>query len=376
MSQAFSRLAPLLALAFAFLLPGAAFAGPSDLTYSVSGIHVDATAPSASAAEAIAIDQGRPRAWDVLYKRLAKQSDWSKQPRLDAAGLKRIARGFTVTHEKRSTTRYVADVTYVFSPEAVARVMSGISTAYRLTNARRILLIPMSPGFNRGSPWANAFSSPRFGASVVPFAVPTGDAPDVVALERLQFDATTWADVQLVAARIHASEVVLALAIPLTSGGTSIADKMTGKVQIWLKRIGVAESPMKTSVDVPLVKNVAQTYPLAADAAVHAIEVMFQQKPPIDFGPKTSLSAEVHIDSLAQWTMLQNAMVSVPNVVAVQTVAMDIGLVRINLTYQGSSDTLQSALAPVGVGLTKGTDGWSIAYVTPTKPGAASASSQ
>ncbi|MEJ0042255.1 MAG: hypothetical protein WDM81_08575 [Rhizomicrobium sp.] len=43
---------------------------------------------------------------------------------------------------------------------------------------------------------------------------------------------------------------------------------------------------MKTSVDVPLVKNVVQTYPLAADAAVHAIEVMFQQKPAIDFGPR------------------------------------------------------------------------------------------
>src|ERR1700712_1293059 len=137
MSQAFSQAAALLALAFALLSPVAAAAGPSDLTYSVSGIHVDATAPSASAAEAIAIDQGRPRAWDILYKRLAKQSDWGKQPRLDAAGLKRIARGFTVTHEKRSTTRYVADVTYVFSPEAVARVMGGISSAYRLSNARR-----------------------------------------------------------------------------------------------------------------------------------------------------------------------------------------------------------------------------------------------
>ncbi|HEY4941182.1 MAG TPA: hypothetical protein VII56_07115 [Rhizomicrobium sp.] len=372
MSQAFSRLAALLALAFCFLLPAAA--GPADLTYSVSGIHVDATAPSASVAEAIAIDQGRPRAWEILYKRLAKQSDWGKQPRLDAGGLKRIARGFTVTHEKRSTTRYVADVTYVFSPEAVARVMSGISTAYRLTNARRILLIPMSPNFNPGSGWANAFSSPRFGASLVPFAVPTGEAPDVVALERLQFDATTWADVQLVAARIHASEAVLALAIPLTSGGTSMTDKMTGKVQIWLKRIGVAEAPMKTSVDVPLVKNVVQTYPLAADAAVHAIEVMYQQKPAIDFGPRNSLAAEVHIDSLPQWNTLQTAMVSVPNVVSVQTTAMDIGLVRIILTYQGSTETLQNALAPVGVGLTRDGDGWSIAYVTPTKPNTASAS--
>ncbi len=372
MSRAVTRLAPFLALALALVLPAAIQAAPADPVYSVSGIHVDATGPSATAAENIAIDQGRPRAWDILYKRIAKQSDWGKQPKLDAAGLKRIARGFTVTHEKRSTTRYVADVTYVFSPEAVARVMMGISSSYRLAGpGRRILLIPMAPTFNTGSPWNSAFSAPRFGGSLVPFAVPTGDAPDVVALERMQFDSATWADVQLVAARIHASEAVLALAIPLTQGGTSVTDKMTGKVQIWLRRIGIAETPMKTSVDVPLVKNVAQTYPLAADAAVHAIEVMFQQKPAIDFGPRATLAADVHVDSLAQWSMLQNAMTSVPNVVGVQVTAMDIGLVRIVLTYQGSSSGLQAALAPVGVGLVQSSDGWSIGYVTPGRLGSA-----
>jgi len=369
MSQAFNRLAPLLALALAFLLPGAVQA--ADLTYTVSGIHVDATAASASAAQAIAIEQGRPRAWDILFKRIAKQADWSKQPRLDAAALQRLARGFTVANEKRSTTRYVADVTYNFSPEAVARVLGTISSSYRLaTNMRRILLIPMAPNFDRTSAWTSAFSSPRFGASSVPFAVPTGDAPDVAALSRLQFDATNWADVEIVAARIHATEAVLALAIPLTQGGTSVTDKMTGKVQVWIRRIGVAETPMKTSVDVPLIKNPAQTYPLAADAAVHAIEVMFQQKGPIDFGPRGTLSADVHVDSLQQWTAMQNSFGLVANVVAVQIVAMDIGLVRINLTYQGSTDQLRDALAPVGIALTRDGDAgqWQMASAPPPKP--------
>ena len=131
---------------------------------------------------------------------------------------------------------------------------------------------------------------------------------------------------------------------------------------------------MKTSVDVPLVKNVVQTYPLAADAAVDAIEVMYQQKPAVDFGPRGSLAADVHIDSLPQWAMLQNAMVSVPNVVGLQVTAMDIGLVHVVLTYQGSTDALQSALAPVGVGISRSPEGWSIAYATPVKPSTASAS--
>ncbi|MEJ0024554.1 MAG: hypothetical protein WDN01_00890 [Rhizomicrobium sp.] len=367
MSQAFNRL--VLALALALLLPAAARA--VDLTYTVSGIHVDATAASASAAQAIAIDQGRPRAWDILFKRIAKQPDWPKEPKLDTDALRRLARGFTVANERRSTTRYVADVTYNFSPEAVAKVMATISPSYRLASgARRILLIPMAPNFDRASAWTSAFSSPRFGASSVPFAVPTGDAPDVAALSRLQFDATNWADVEIVAARIHATEAVLALAIPLTQGGTSITDKMTGKVQVWLRRIGVAETPSKTSIDVPLIKNPAQTYPLAADAAVHAIEVMFQQKPPIDFGPRGTLSADVHIDSLQQWAAIQNSFGLVANVLAVQIVAMDIGLVRINLTYQGSTDQLHDALVPVGIALSRDGDAgqWQMGYAPPPKP--------
>ncbi|MBV9418326.1 MAG: hypothetical protein JO348_01005, partial [Alphaproteobacteria bacterium] len=327
------RVAPLLALAAALLLPFAGAQAAADLTYSVSGIHVDATAPSATAAEAVAIDQGRPRAWDILVRRIVKPGDLGRVPKLDLAGLKKVIRGYTTTHEKRSTTRFVADVTYTFSQQAVSRLLSSVvSSSYRIVNAQRILLIPMAPRFDTKSGWSSAFSSPRFASSAVPFAVPTGTASDVVALSNLDFDSATWKDVQLVAARIHASEAVLALAIPLTKGGTSMTDQMTGKVQVWLKRIGAAETPMKTSVDVPLIKNVVQTYPLAADAAVRGIEELFRQRAPMGFGGKGTLTADVHIDSIQQWGTIQNAMAITPNVVSTQVNAMDIGLVRISVT--------------------------------------------
>jgi len=359
------RLAPVLALAVLMFAPAARAA---DLLYTVSGIHVDATAASASAAEAAAIEQGRPKAWSILFQRVAKAGDQKKMPKLDAAGLRRLMRGYTVVHEKRSTTRYVADVTYTFSPEAVARIMMGISSSYRLAApGRRILLIPMSPKYSPESGWTSAFAAPRFQGAAVPFAVPTGSAPDIVGLGRLNFDTATWADVQQVAGRIKASEAVLALAIPLVTGQTG--GVMTGKVQVWIRRIGIAEAPMKTSVDVPMVRNPTQTYPLAADAAVHAIEVMFSQKPAIDFGPKSTITADVRVDSLPQWGLMQNAMTGLANVSNVQVLAMDIGLVRVSLTYQGSTDSLRNALAPAGVSLDRGGDsGWTMAYVTPRKP--------
>jgi hypothetical protein len=100
---------------------------------------------------------------------------------------------------------------------------------------------------------------------------------------------------------------------------------------------------------------------------------MYQQKPAVDFGAKASLTADVHVDSLSQWVTLQNAMTSIANVTGVQVQAMDIGLVRITLLYQGTTDQLRDSLAPVGVALTKADDNWSIAYATPVKPATASA---
>ena len=360
MPQSYLRLAPALALAFAMLLPTALSA--ADPTYTVSGVHVDATAASASAAQAIAIDQGRPQAWGTLYRRLVKQADWSKLPKLDEQALRGVARGYTVANERRSTTRYVADVTYIFSPEAVSRVLRGISANYGNPLARRILLIPMSPTFTRGSEWSSAFVNPRFGGSQVPFTVPSGDTSDVGALAHLQFDATNWADVELVAARIHATEAVLVLAVPIP-----------GKIQLWLKRIGSAELPTKTTLDVPLTQSVAQTYPKAADAAVHAIEDMWRQKAPAEFTTKGTLVADARISSLAQWGTIQSTMSSVANVREISIVAMDIGMVRVAITYLGTPEQLHDALVPVGIQLTKDEAGWSLAYAPAPKPPTAAA---
>ena len=359
MREFFTRLAPLLALAFAALLPGGAQA--ADPTFTVSGIHVDASAASAAAAQAIAIDQGRPKAWDILFKRVARQADWVKEPKLDALALRGLARGYTVANEKRSTTRYVADITYIFSPVAVARVLRTISPGYAVTQARRILVIPMAPTFNRDSNWTNAFSSPRFAGSLVPFIVPSGPSAEVAALGRLQFDAVTWADVELVAARVHATEAVIALAVPIP-----------GKVQVWLKRIGIAEIATKVSFDVPMIQNnLTQTYPAAADTAVHGIEDMWRQKAPIDLSVKNTLVADVRLSSPAQWIIIQSAMGMVASVREVNIVAMDIGMIRVAVSYLGNADQLHDALAPVGVALNKDETGWTLAYAPPPKPTAA-----
>lgn len=354
------RLLFLPALAFAF----AAFclssqSAVADGPFTVTGVHVDASAAAVAEARNFAVANGRPLAWQILFRRLARQQDWVRQPILDDAQLKRLIAAYYPSNEKRSTRRYVADMTYVFNAAAVARLLQSSGIPYAATAAKRVLVIPMAPGYSRGSAWTAALASSRFAFSVVPFTVPIGDAPDANALGGLGFDTATWTDVAPVAARIRATEAVL---IEAAVAGN--------KLTITLRRLGVGELPTKTSIDVPLIQNAQATYPAAADAAVHAVEDMWKSHAAVDFSQKGKLVVDVPAGSLAQFAGLQNTLAGVPNVTGVTVAAMDIGEARLSLSYIGTVDQLRDGLAQSGFVLTNRGGTWQLSQGAGANTGA------
>jgi hypothetical protein len=99
-------------LALLLVLPGAhPVVAQENSLFTVSNLHVDATGASSTEALNAAIAQGRARAFQVLYRRLTRQADWGRQPAVDGGALLRLSRGYNIANERRSTTRYVADVT-------------------------------------------------------------------------------------------------------------------------------------------------------------------------------------------------------------------------------------------------------------------------
>src|SRR6201996_217103 len=333
--------------AFAFAIAAADPAGAQDTLYTVNGVHVDATAASSGEAQNEAIAQGRAKAFKILFRRLTRQADWGRQPPLDAQALLRLTRGSNITNERRSTTRYTADVTYMFNPTAVQRALRAAQIAFSQAQAKPILVIPMSPGVSHG-PWAQALMSPAFRDSQVPFTVlaPEDDA----SLAAMNFDAATWNDVSAVAAKNHVSEVALVQAV-----------YAGGKMTVNVRRLGVGEQPVKTSVDVPVLQTVGTTYPVAAQAAVHTIEDMWKTRSAIDFTQRGRLTADVRIASLAQWGEIQTSLGAVGNVTSMNVTAMDIGYARVNLTYQGGLEQLREAFAGAGLTLTNRGGQWMLA---------------
>jgi hypothetical protein len=326
------------------------FAVPAmaDDLYTVSGIHVDANGASSSEALNSAIAQGRAKAFQTLFRRMAKQADWAKQPALDANGLTRISRGFTIANERRSTTRYVADVTYMFNPDAVARTLRSAAIAYSQTTAKKILVIPMSPNVTHG-PWAQALLSPSLRDSVVPFVV--SGAEDDAALAALNFESATWSDVGQVAMKSRITEVALVQAV-----------YANGHLTVNIRRLGLGETPARGSVDVPLLQTVGTTYPAAAQAAVRAIEDLWKTRSAIDYSQRGRLTVDVRIASLAQWGALQGQLATVANVTGVTVTAMTTNYARISIAYLGGIDQLREAMGGAGLALTaRGGGQWMLA---------------
>jgi hypothetical protein len=345
-----TKILPILALAASLtaisLLATPAFA--ADGPYTVSDVHVDATGASPAEAANAAMAQGRPKAWQILYRRLTRQQDWGRQPDLDNAALIRILRDSSIANERRSTTRYVADVTYTFNPEAVNRLLQGANIAFTQGAARRILLVPMSPNFQIG-PWAQALNAPGLKSSVVPFAV--AENADAGTLGSLSFDAASWDNVAAAARRVGASEAAL---VQVVNAG--------GKLTVNIRRIGPGEAPVKSSLDVPLQQSAAATYASAASAAIGAIEDMWKTRAAIDFSQRGRLLVNVRMASLAQWGAIQNALAAADDVTGVTVNAMDIGYAQIAIAYTGSQAQLRDTLGGAGLALTPVRGGaWNLA---------------
>ena len=343
-----------LALTLLGLLPLApAQAGAPADPYTVTGIPVDATAASATEAQSIAINSGKARAWQMVLNRLLKKEDVAKAPSLDDIALTRLIASYLPQNVKRSTTRYVASMTYSFNPAAVRHLLRGANIAYTDSQAHPILIIAMAPRWVPHSAWANVWGNPKYAGGAVPLVSPLGDGLDAMALSNLTFADATWQDIEPVASRVHAAEAMLVL-----------AGAANGQVVVKMKRVGLGTSPPVPDVTVP--GAMPSAFGAAADAASAAIVSYWKSRSAIDFGHRTKMAVEVRIASLQQWGDLLAKVSTVPTVTDVSVNAMDVGMARLTITYVGTADQLRDALGQAKVDLTAKTGGgWTMAAQAP-----------
>jgi hypothetical protein len=329
----------------------------ADDPFTVANVPVDATAASASVAQNIAINQGRDRAWTTLYRRLTKQQDWGRQPPLDDLTLQRMVRNYVPSKERRSTTRYVANVSYEFNADAVRRLLRAQNIAYVDIEAKPILVVPMAPGYSPRSGWTQLWT--KYGGGEVPLLPPVGDALDMQALGALNFQTAQWQDIEPSASRVHATDAFLAQAF---------AGK--GNITVALRRLGAGAAIPIPNVVIPVKpgENPVKAYGAAADAAAAQIIDYWKSHSAIDFNKRYKLTVGVHIGSLSDWGAILQRLTALPVVSDVQVLAMNTGEARLSVTYVGSPEQLQSVAAQANLDLSSTAGGWQLALGAPPVP--------
>lgn len=325
--------------------------------YSIT-VPVDATAAAASVAQNNAINGGRAKAWAALSHRLVPQKDWDKLPKLDDTGLERLIRGYTVANEKRSTTRYMARVTYIFNPNAVRHLLRVANIGISEQGGSAILLVALSPSYSSQSPWARAVAKTKVPGAAFPLVTPIGDEVDQSALGPLRLGSAGWGQIEPVASRVHAGEAVLLQA------SNPEASKMT----VRMRRLGPTRSSVVLAdleIPIPSGTSPEKAYATAAQQAEAAIEDAWKNKGAVDLSKKSKLIAEVPITSLEQWGSTLARLAAVPTVNDVSIVAMNTGEGRVAISYAGTPDQLRTAAGQANLTLTDRGGSW---WVSNGKP--------
>lgn len=328
----------LLVAAMTFAVP--TFAAPAADLFTIPRVKVEASAESAISARDAAMAQGRAAAWTKLFHRLTAAADWRKQPMLDEKVLERLIGGsYEVANERRSTTRYLAEVTFHFNPNAVRAVLQQNRVPFTDTRSPPVLVVPLiaGSGFDPVSPWSAAWKAPDLQDGLVPFITPAPDGMnDLIA--RIDLMQADWDQVEPLARRYNAGAIIFATA---SDDGKTV------------QMVELAPSG-RTAASFAYAQS-----SFSADAAAVAdkAEDAWKSRNAVDFGVRGQLVADVQFDSLADWAKIHAGLAAVRSISGVDVIGLALHEAEIGLTYSGRPEQLRDALAQQKLELKAAADG-------------------
>jgi hypothetical protein len=353
----FKRLAYIGALLLGLLWAAPVLAQSSEL-YIIRGVPVDAASTSATEARNIAIADGRALAWQRLFRRLTKQSDWPREPKLDAAKLDALVQSFSVANERRSSTRYLADITYTFSANQVRQTMAASGVPFSEARAKPYIVLPVLVGetgqvlFAGDNPWARAWQGAGLGGELAPILVPQGDVEDLAITPEVAA-AGDWTVLGPYAEKFEAGKIVVATATP-GPAGLEVALKTITDIGQTSDAVTIAGQPGE-ELDSLFKRAIAE---------INArVQEEWKAKTAVTAGAGNELSVNILFSSLSEWAGIRTRISGTSLVSNVSIVSMTTTGAVVSIRHQGSTDQLSAAMSENGLALTPAGGGWTISML-------------
>jgi hypothetical protein len=336
----------------------------------VKGVPVDATAGSVTEARDRGHTEGRVAAFRKLIERMTMPIEAGKIVMPPANQIIDMIYEFSVTNERSSAVRYLADLNVRFNPNAVRKFLRSQNVSFAETASRPMVLIPvLQEGgatvlWQDGNAWKDAWAKLMPHDGLVPLVLPLGDLDDVTLLSSEQALSRDAAALKRIADKYGAAGAIVAVA-SMGQGGNvtvNIAE---------VRPLGTPwEGRASSTAALGSIASREEAFTAAAVDAARAVEDGWKQRNIMKFGEGGKITTLIPVSSLAEWASVKTRISQIPVVERVDLQAMSRSLVQAIIVFAGDEAQLQFALAQRELDLAKDGDMWMLRPVAraPVEP--------
>ena len=325
---------------FLFLAAGPVFAD----MYVVHNMHVDVTAENATEAREQGLNDAQEKAFYKMLERLTLFEDMESLPALTNEDILNLVQDFSVSNEKTSSVRYIADVDVQFNPEAIQNFFQEYQVPYVTSVAEKSVVLPVYKASEKDkpllwkdtNPWALVLAKASDDSDLVPFVVPLGDLDDMAVVSEDGLENEDALNISPLLNRYQSSQ---ALVVELTM----LKDENALKVFIrpFQNKVTFFEELTLTE---PINAPLQEVFKRAAERTVYLLEQAWRVRNAVRFDNPTKIFVRTDIENLAQWIDIRKRLDHIVLIKQYVVKALRKDHAEIEIFYAGQLNAFQDAL--------------------------------
>jgi hypothetical protein len=335
-----------------------------DRIFTVTDLPIDETAESAAVARDVALADGQRRAVEQVFQRMVLQSDLERIPRLEDTEISALVQAISVTDEKTSSTRYLANLTVRLKKDAVRNFLRDLSLGYAETVSKSRLVIPLYEAggtlllWDDPNPWRSAWETRDIDdGGLVPLILPRGDRADIFALGASQAFAGDANRLAAIARRYNVGDVLVAHAVLQIDLAANVP-----RLNVTLREVGPAGNAVIVQSFTGVARDrVPELLVRAAGEATLRLEEDWKRDNVLQFDNPVRLSVRVPIGGLEEWVEIRSRLDGSAIVREVELAALSRNSAQVVLHYLGEPGQLALDLSQRDLELVEADGFWTLA---------------
>lgn len=318
----------------------------SDL-YVVKDVHVDVQAEDAVSAQRQAIANAQSQAMTLLAKRLLSSAEYQDFVKPELAEIQDMIQGFQVSDEKVASNRYIAEMTFRFSPSMVKAYLNRFGKKALQEISKPTLILPFYQKGERvllwedNNIWMQAWREREDTSSVVPIVLPLGDLQDRSDIPDMAAVTASRGKLFEMAERAGAFQAAPAIFV--------VDQENPLKARIFL--FGYNSDPsmqLSETLDIE-VQNEEDLFTTGIQEVIQLLEDRWKEMSLMRSDFSNQLKAHVVFKQLPDWVRLKKSLEKVSVIQELQVDGLKQGMADVSIRFKGSLDGVRFALREQGL---------------------------